>query len=314
MTFTVRQFQKTVDDARWNEFVSNARQSSFLFNRGYMDYHADRFTDMSLMVFKGDRLFALLPGNRVDGRFVSHGGLTYGGLLSSRRATVADLASAIKAANDYLSAAGVNEVIYKPTPYIYHVEPADEDLYCLWRDCGATIIARQISSTIDRDARGRVFDIRRQGMKKALRNGVTVAVCDDFASFWPILETNLQERYATRPVHTLDEMKLLAGRFPDNIKLWVATLDGMPVGGCVMYMTRNVAHSQYISASEKGKEVGALDLLFGTVIEHSLQRCRYFDFGISTELGGQSLNESLIYQKEGFGGRATLYDIYRYQL
>ena len=40
----------------------------------------------------------------------------------------------------------------------------------------------------------------------------------------------------------------------------------------------------------------------------------YFDFGISTEDGGRVLNEGLIYQKEGFGGRAVCYDTYEWDI
>ena len=36
----------------------------------------------------------------------------------------------------------------------------------------------------------------------------------------------------------------------------------------------------------------------------------YFDFGKSTERHGEYLNEQLIFQKEGFGGRAVCYDTY----
>ncbi|EIA46149.1 hypothetical protein cco111_09042, partial [Campylobacter coli 2680] len=37
---------------------------------------------------------------------------------------------------------------------------------------------------------------------------------------------------------------------------------------------------------------------------------KYFDFGISTENGGQFLNHGLISQKEEFGGRGVIYDFY----
>ena len=37
---------------------------------------------------------------------------------------------------------------------------------------------------------------------------------------------------------------------------------------------------------------------------------KYFDFGTSNEDMGRYLNEGLIYQKEGFGGRAVCYDWY----
>ena len=30
---------------RWNEFVANSANATFLHDRRYMDYHADRFMD-----------------------------------------------------------------------------------------------------------------------------------------------------------------------------------------------------------------------------------------------------------------------------
>ena len=44
-----------------------------------MDYHKDRFEDYSLMVFKDEKLVAVLPANRVEDKLFSHQGLTYGG-------------------------------------------------------------------------------------------------------------------------------------------------------------------------------------------------------------------------------------------
>ena len=41
---------------------------------------------------------------------------------------------------------------------------------------------------------------------------------------------------------------------------------------------------------------------------------KYFDFGISTEQGGRYLNEGLVFQKEGFGARAVVYDTYAIKL
>ncbi len=67
----------------WDEFVAKSKNATFLHFRDYMDYHADRFTDHSLMAFdaKGNVL-ALLPAN-IDGDTLhSHQGLTYGGWLT----------------------------------------------------------------------------------------------------------------------------------------------------------------------------------------------------------------------------------------
>ncbi len=132
--------------------------------------------------------------------------------------------------------------------------------------------------------------------------------------FWKILDDNLTNKYGTKPVHTLSEIEYLHSRFPDNIKLYLAFSDEQVLGGTVMYLTKNVLHTQYISASILGKESGALDLLFDELINKIFVDIPVFDFGQSTEQMGNVLNESLIFQKEGFGGRGVVYDIYKYTL
>ena len=48
----------------WDEFILKSKNGTFLFFRDYMEYHADRFTDHSLLFFEGDRLLAVLPASR----------------------------------------------------------------------------------------------------------------------------------------------------------------------------------------------------------------------------------------------------------
>jgi hypothetical protein len=52
---------KRAEEAQWDEFVARAKNGTFLFFRQYMDYHADRFHDHSLLFFEENRLLALLP-------------------------------------------------------------------------------------------------------------------------------------------------------------------------------------------------------------------------------------------------------------
>lgn len=115
-------------------------------------------------------------------------------------------------------------------------------------------------------------------------------------------------------VHTLSEMQLLCSRFPQNIKLYLAYKDDVALGGTLLYLTKQVVHTQYISANIEGKELGVLDLLFDYLINCEYTNYSYFDFGQSTEQMGNILNKSLIFQKEGFGGRGICYDIYEYTL
>lgn len=86
--------QYNLDDAeKWNEFVTISKQGTFLFNRNYMDYHADRFADCSFVITEKGRIAATLPANRKGDTLYSHQGLTYGGLLTTERMTAEKVCS-----------------------------------------------------------------------------------------------------------------------------------------------------------------------------------------------------------------------------
>jgi hypothetical protein len=72
---------KISDKELWNDFVSSAKNATFLFNRDFMEYHKDRFEDYSLLCFHKDKLVGILPANIVGNKVYSHQGLTYGGLV-----------------------------------------------------------------------------------------------------------------------------------------------------------------------------------------------------------------------------------------
>ena len=309
----IRRYRRE-DKELWNSFVSKARNATFLFDRNYMDYHADRFDDNSFMFYHKGKLKAVLPANVSGDTLYSHQGLTYGGLLLDKKATVEDVLECFDSLNSWLRENGISKVVYKALPWIYQQYPSEEDLYALTWKCKAQLISRDIASTIFIDNKLKFAESRKSGIRKALSLNIEVGESNDVDGFWHVLEDNLGNRYNAKPVHTASEMKLLMSRFPNNIKLYVAKMNGEIVGGTLIYVTPQVVHTQYISASLEGKKHGALDLLFDYIINKVYANCRYFDFGKSTEQGGAYLNEPLIFQKEGFGGRGVCYDWYQWEL
>lgn len=309
----IRRYRRE-DKELWNSFVSKARNATFLFDRNYMDYHADRFDDNSFMFYHKGKLKAVLPANVAGDTLYSHQGLTYGGLLLDKKATVEDVLECFDSLNSWLRENGISKVVYKALPWIYQQYPSEEDLYALIWKCKAQLISRDISSSIVIDNKLKFAESRKSGIRKALSLNIEVGESNDVDGFWHVLEDNLGNRYNAKPVHTSSEMKLLMSRFPNNIKLYVAKMNGEIVGGTLIYVTPQVVHTQYISASVEGKKHGALDLLFDYIINKVYANCRYFDFGKSTEQGGAYLNEPLIFQKEGFGGRGVCYDWYQWEL
>ncbi len=307
----------TASDApQWDRFVEDSKNGTFLFLRGYMDYHADRFNDHSLMFYneKGN-VTALLPANEEDGTLYSHQGLTYGGFVLSTDTRAADVLDLFNATLAYLAENCIREWHYKQMPTCYHRCPSEEDEYALWR-CNAVLESCLISTTVPLNGCPEFPEVerrRKRGMNRALEAGYTIKESTDYESFWHIMENNLMERYGLRPVHTIEEMLLLHSRFPERIRLFLAMKDGTPQAGCVAYMANdNCVHIQYGHATPQGKQDGALDLLYLTLIENFRNMgYRYMDFGNSNEQGGKYLNENLIAQKEGFGGRATVYKQWR---
>ena len=304
------------DATQWDKFVEDSKNGTFLFLRGYMDYHSDRFTDHSLMFYdEKQRLIALLPANEKDGVLYSHQGLTYGGLVMSTRNRAAEVLEIFAITKAYLKEKGFKEWHYKQMPTCYHQCPSEEDEYALWRS-GAKMETCLISTTISLNGCTHYPETerrRKRGIVKAEETGYKVVESTDYEQFWHIMEANLMDRYGLKPVHTLQEMLLLHSRFPKNIRLFLVEKDSKAEGGCVVYVANNTCiHIQYGHATPQGKQDGVLDLLYTTLMdEFRKEGYRYMDFGNSNEQGGKYLNENLIAQKEGFGGRGTVYKQWR---
>ena len=312
--FEIRRYTAELAD-EWNAFVATSKNATFLFDRRYMDYHSDRFEDYSLMVYFKSELYALLPANRVADTLYSHQGLTYGGLLMTSDGKTALVRDAFVAVNAFLRQEGFRRVIYKHIPWIYASLPAEEDLFALNNVCRAQICSRDVATVVMLRRRLPLSELRRRCVKKAQKAGVVIQKIQDLSVFWPLLEANLRARYNARPVHSLEEITLLRSRFPQQIRLFVACKDGRVIGGTLLFICGQTVKTQYISANDEGRRVGALDLLFTTLLDRCSENgMEYFDFGTSNRPDNDDLNDSLIFQKEGFGGRAVCYDTYEYRL
>lgn len=305
------------DSSLWDEFVRDSRNGTFLFLRPYMDYHADRFADHSLLFFddKG-HLLALLPANEMvtaDGRkeLFSHQGLTYGGLVLSPRCGAAIVLQMFQALRQYAQDNGFAAIHYKAVPSIYHLAPAEDDEYALWR-VGAVVEQVLISTTVPLQpfCQLEVERRRRRGVMRAGQEGFSIQADAPLHEFWPIMEANLRQRYDVAPVHTLAEMQLLQSRLPRHIRCFVVRNSAAEaVAGAVIYLcNRRTVHVQYGHATPDGKQNGALDMLYLSLIDmYRSEGYEFFDFGNSNEQHGLYLNENLIAQKEGFAGRGVVY-------
>ena len=305
----------------WDDFVLKTKSPTLLHQRTYMDYHANRFKDASLLLTdEHNRIISLLPAcwsNKQTDSIISHEGLTYGGYLFAPQTHTNLMEEAIeRSLQFYKEELKVNSLILKPIPYIYNTQANDEQLYIIHR-LGGQIQERNLSQAINLAMPMKWSELRRRSLLKAHKNALHIAKSEDreeWNRFHRLLSQMLSEHHNTRPVHSAEELWMLHTRFPDSIQLYTAHKERQLLAGAIIYLSPTVAHTQYLATSSEGRQCGALDFVISRVLtQESIQRRRWFDFGISTERDG-SLNHGLTLQKEGFGGRGVCYDTYKITL
>jgi len=139
---------------------------------------------------------------------------------------------------------------------------------------------------------------------------VTISISEDLEAFCQIMQELLANKYQSKAIHNLDELRLLKNKFPDNIKLFAAFENSIMIAGTIIFETATVAKTQYISSTERGRELGAVDAIMNYLINELYTNKNFFDFGSSRSDDEYGFNESLLAQKEMFGARAIVQEVY----
>ncbi len=300
----------------WNGFNTGSKNSLFMFDRNYMDYHRDRFNDHSLMVYNDDDLIAILPACEKDGSLFSHAGLTFGGFITDSKMKQHTMNDCFDALISYCKEQGWNEIVYKTIPHIYHSQPAEEDWFSLYAN-GAELVTVDVSTVINLSEPLKMPKGRKAQISRAKREGIEIEMRTDMRSYEEFIDLEnevLETKHDTHAVHTAEELMLLHNRFPERINLYAAVKSGKLIGGVVIYEYDHVIHTQYMAADDEARTIGGLDLAVSTIIDKYRNDKLWLDFGISTEHGHLYLNEGLAAQKEGFGGRTNFYGIWKLKI
>ena len=298
------------DFQKWNAFVELSINGAFLHNRNFMEYHADRFTDFSLIVLDNEKWIAVLPANIFKNEIYSHQGLTFGSLIYNEKLKLESVISAFQEILKFLSINGFQKLFLKTIPSIYHQKPAEELNYALFL-ANAKLFCRDSLSVIDLTKKIIITSGRSEGVKKATNLNLEVKEETSFDLFWnEILIPNLNNKFKTKPVHSLQEITKLRGLFPKNIRQFNVYQNNKIVAGTTIFESDHVAHAQYISGNESKSENGSLDFLYHYLITTIFAKKHYFDFGTSNEEQGRKLNSGLNFWKESFGARTIVHDFY----
>lgn len=280
---------------QWDDAISNSDAGCLLFLRSYMDYHADRFADLSLMAFSQGQILGCFPASVVGKQVISHGGLTFGGWQVSAASSDAALQHLSDATIEYYKSIGIEKLVVSETPAIF------SNRLTSFAPTGAQFVSKEMDgSAIDLMGPQSLIKLRARCVKKALElHRFSDAKLEDF---WPILEEVLAERHDAKPTHTLAEISMLRQRLPDRIACFKAELDGTMVAGAVVYVSRRVAHLQYMATNHAGRKSHALDGLIVWLTKLYAGRVQWLSLGISNNRDG-TLNQGLFDYKISFGAQ-----------
>lgn len=293
----------------WIKILANARNGIFIFDRNFIEYHGDRFTDFSALAYLDGEPVALLPSSIdvASAHASSHAGLTFGGVVLKRELRGDVAINLIYSLLDSFKEWGATTLTVKLLPQIFATYPSAETDYALWRR-GFSLVRRDLSSILPLQNSLPFNTSKAQSVKKARKAGLIVEVAS-FAGFHALLKNVLSTQHGVSPVHSLKEMELLAARFPERIFVRAATKGDALVAGALIFNYGHIWHTQYLASSDAGRALGGLDLVIDSVIDEARsQGVTHLSFGASTEDAGTVLNQGLIWQKESYGARSITHD------
>lgn len=310
--YSVQRYSSEYFDV-WNNFVTNSKNGTFLFHRDFMEYHADRFTDYSLMVYDGNKLVALLPANIADNVVHSHQGLTYGGILFASQVSFDKARLVFNSLVRFMLNEGILTLIIKQIPQMYHKMPSFEMDFLLYK-AGASIKRKDLNLAVDYSAEKWISKSKLKHYRRRADIGFEIKKEQSFEAFWQhVLVPRLKTKHNAAPVHNVNEITMLAKRFPDNIIQYNIYKENVLLAGLTLFISDKVVKSQYGATTKAGEELRALDYLFISVLEKYRSEMHYFDMGTVMERDG-SINYGLVTQKEELACSTYTQDIIELQL
>lgn len=312
--YSVKPYRES-DYSNWNTFIGQSKNATFLFHRDFMEYHKDRFKDFSLMIFKNEKLIAVLPANRVGNIVYSHQGLTYGGLVYSTKLNGEKVENILDSLVSFFKENEVQSFYFKPIPLFYTLKGnAEMDFFMLKK--GAFLDKKEMNLGINLSMPLTISKSKLKHFRKIEELDLELVEEQQLELFWKlVLEPRLLEKYDAKPVHTLKEITALKEKFPNNIKQFSVYFEDVIIAGITILETETVVKSQYGATTKKGEELRALDFLFINLIrKYKSEGKLFFDMGIVNEDNEKGYHAGLLKQKEELGCSVYSQDFYKINL
>jgi hypothetical protein len=285
----------------WDHFIATSINGTFLLYRNFMDYHKDRFNDHSLMIYEGGLLLCCIPAHKVGSDFISHGGLSYGGFIISLDGKN-KMEQIISVVMRYLKSHAFAKAEFQQPPVSYHIVNREIELLLQQQGFNANRVLHNQIVRLDKEIK--VSSKKTRGYRNGNFVGLKIVRNDNFKNFWQdILVPQLKARYGSKPVHTLDEIELLASRFPKNIVQYSVYLKDNLLAGITLFKKNKHIRAQYTASSPLGLQCDATTFLYIEAMqEFANDGFLILDYGSVNEKNG-AINQGLRRFKQELGCR-----------
>jgi len=277
--------------ADWDAFVRASANGTLFHRLGFLAYHGDRFRQQeSHLVWKqGETLKAVMPlalfdeGDGVQAR--SPFGASYGGIVHHPGLTLTEAEEMVGLLMAHLHQRGVTRCTLTPPPTIYSAQASDYIAFFLLK-AGFRMINSDLTAYISVSSQpleGSFSYAAAKAVRKAQREGVVVTESREVDAFYDILLEN-RSKFDAVPTHTREEINWLMEHLGDDIRLFMATLEGRPIAGTLVFRCNDLVLLDFYWAHlEKYQNHRPVNLLVHEVTRWAAgQGLHWFDFGTQT--------------------------------
>ena len=301
----------------WDYYIQKSNNGTIFHLRNFLSYHRERsFQDCSFMFYHKKNIEAVFTGAIIDNCLYSHPGASFGGFVYNELS----FPYANQIVDELILAARqlkLSEIVIIPPPFIYYKKYNETMEYCLYSK-GFNNIEYYISSfvNLENDLISQMHDRKKRYIKK-MQGEVEIQESDDLESFYPILINN-KLKHKAKPTHTLEELKILMNRFPNQIKLLVSSKDQKIIGGALNFITNDntcILFYNMIDYDYQHLQIASIQI-YESLKWAKNNSLKFLDIGVSQIYKEDKIipHESLINFKEQFGAQAMIRKVMKLEL
>jgi hypothetical protein len=311
------------NDSEWNAFVEASPTGCLFQDLVFLGYHPpERFAFSHLEVRRDGALVAVLPGGvSEDNVFRSPLGASTGGPALAPRLSASDVIEIIQALQNYACRQAWRRVEITLPPPVTRNQPSQIIEFALHR-CGFALVHRwmhliiSLAETQGSERYNQLFQSRRRSYVRANRRKGVVVGEHGIEALPYFLEVfaKTYERHDALPTHTSEEIRDLMQRWPERVRLWLATADDVTLAGVLLFhLNPRTAYTFYICDQSSYRDKHGMTALMASMIDALADRgIAYLDLGPSAS--DFHFNDGVVNFKEGIGARPFCRDQYSWSV